>query len=76
MPLAAFPKCFLHALCVDHSMTPEQWIHLAAAELDIDGLEFYWGFVPHEEPSELARLRAILDAKGLEMPMMLSLIHI
>lgn len=70
MPLAAFPKCYLHALCVEKSLSPEQWIHRAADELDIDGLEFYWGFVPHEDASALARLRAALESRGLLMSMM------
>ena len=70
MPLAAFPKCFLHALCVERTLTPEQWIEMAARELDIDGLEFYWGFVPHENEAALARLKKSLDAHGLAMPMM------
>ena len=69
MPLAAFPKCYLDALCVDHTMTVEQWIDSAAVELDIDGLEFYSGFTP-QDPSHLARLRAQIEAHDLTMPMM------
>ncbi len=67
MPLAAFPKCFLNDL-VDGRMTPEQWVDLAA-ELDIDGLEFYWGFTPRED-DEIARLRAYVEARDLCVPMM------
>src|SRR5687767_14816386 len=70
MPLAAFPKCYLQALCVEKSLTPEQWIHRAADELDVDGLEFYWGFVPHEDDAAITHLRHVLEARGLEMPMM------
>ncbi len=70
MPLAAFPKCFLNALVVERSLTPEQWVELAAAELDIEGLEFYWGFVPHEDEAALAKLRACFEAHNLVMPMM------
>lgn len=70
MPLAAFPKCFLNALCVDGTMRPEQWIHMAAAGLDIDGLEFYWGFVPHDDESRLDALRSLAEARGLSIPMM------
>jgi sugar phosphate isomerase/epimerase len=69
MPLAAFPKCYLHALCVEKSMSPEQWIHRAADELDIDGLEFYWGFVPQDETAR-KYLRDVLASRGLQMPMM------
>ena len=70
MPLAAFPKCFLDALSVDRTMTVEQWIDRAAAELDIDGLEFYWGFTPHEDEAALKRLRQRLEDHGLQMPML------
>ncbi len=69
MPLAAFPKCYLDALCVEKTMRVEDWIDRAAAELDIDGLEFYWGFTPLD-PAEIARVRGLVEARGLVMPMM------
>jgi sugar phosphate isomerase/epimerase len=69
MPLAAFPKCYLDALCVDHTMTPSQWVDLAAETLDIDGLEFYSGFTP-DDPGELRRLREQVEARRLSVPMM------
>jgi sugar phosphate isomerase/epimerase len=69
MPLAAFPKCFLDHLCVAKTMSPDQWIDRAHAELDLDGLEFYWGFTPRED-SEIARLRAKVEGLGLCIPMM------
>lgn len=69
MPLAAFPKCFLDRLCVTFEMRVTEWIDLAS-ELDVDGLEFYWGFTPHDRPAELARLRAYAESKGLSIPMM------
>lgn len=70
MPLAAFPKCFMDALCVDRSMSVEEWIDLAAAQLDVDGLEFYIGFVPADEPARMAALRARMASHGLRAPMM------
>ena len=36
MPLAAFPKCYLNALCVDKTMSVDEWIERAANELDVD----------------------------------------
>ena len=69
MPLAAFPKCFLDAMCVEKTMSVEDWIGRAAAELDVDGLEFYWGFTPRED-AEIARVRGLIEARGLTMPMM------
>ncbi len=68
MPLAAFPKCYLDALCVHRTMSVETWI-AQAADLDVDGLEFYWGFTPTDADA-LKRLRQVLDAHGLSMPMM------
>ena len=50
-------------------MSVEDWIGRAAAELDVDGLEFYWGFTPRED-AEIARIRGLLEAHGLAMPMM------
>jgi len=69
MPLAAFPKCFLDDLVVHRTMTVEQWI-AAAATLGVDGLEFYWGFVPHDDEAALRRLRSLIEERGLSMPMM------
>ena len=39
MPLAAFPKCYLDHLCVNKTMTLDEWID-NASKLDVDGLEF------------------------------------
>ena len=68
MPLAAFPKCFLDALCVEKTMSVDEWIEMAAT-LDIDGLEFYWDFVPRDVAA-IERVKISLDAHGLAMPMM------
>lgn len=69
MPLAAFPKCFLDALCVDRTMTVEQWIELSSS-FDVDGLEFYWGFTPQENPREWERLRSLVEKQWRSIPMM------
>jgi sugar phosphate isomerase/epimerase len=69
MPLAAFPKCFLSALVTDKTMSVEEWITMAARDLDIDGLEFYWGFTPGN-PEERRRLRVLMRDLGFAMPMM------
>lgn len=70
MPLAAFPKCYLDALCVEQTMRVEEWIDQAAATLDVDGLEFYWGFTPADDPAHLAALRQRVEAHNLSVPMM------
>jgi sugar phosphate isomerase/epimerase len=70
MPLAAFPKCYLDAMIVHKTLTVEKWIDLAAEQLDIDGLEFYWGFTPHTDPNALEALRLWVEAHNLTIPMM------
>jgi sugar phosphate isomerase/epimerase len=70
MPLAAFPKCFLDELSLHRTMPVEQWVNLAADELDIDGLEFYWGFTPHEDAKALRAIRDLAESRGLSIPMM------
>jgi sugar phosphate isomerase/epimerase len=50
-------------------MTVDDWIDGAADLLDVDGLEFYYGFTP-QDPVELRRLRARAEARGLTIPMM------
>lgn len=69
MPLAAFPKCFLDQLCVTGEMSVDAWLDLAA-QLDVDGYEFYWGFTPSDDPSALARLRRRTEAEGRPIAMM------
>ncbi|MFI5358355.1 MAG: sugar phosphate isomerase/epimerase family protein [Opitutales bacterium] len=69
MPLAVYPKCFLPALVVDRTMTLAQWIAAVRRELDVDGLEFHWGFTPATREERL-RLRTDLAALGLAAPMM------
>lgn len=69
MPLAAFPKCFLDQLSVDHTMSVDEWIDLSA-EFDVDGLEFYWGFTPWQDPEELDRIRERVEAQDRSIPMM------
>jgi sugar phosphate isomerase/epimerase len=67
LPLAIFPKCFIHELC-SGQMTVEEWIDLAS-ELDADGLEFYWPFTP--KTSERRReIAARVSAQKRSIPMM------
>ncbi len=72
MPLAAFPKCFLDALVVDKTMTPETWIDQAADRLGglIDGLELYWGFLPTGDDAALHALRDRAESRSLTLPML------
>jgi sugar phosphate isomerase/epimerase len=70
MPLAAFPKCYLDMLCVEHSLTPEQWIDMAADQLDVDGLEFFTGFLDLDNPESNEPLRKRVEDRGLTIPML------
>jgi len=56
-------------MCVEKSISVDQWIEMVHAELDVDGLEFYSGFTPDDD-AELARIRAKAESLGLSIPMM------
>lgn len=67
--LAAFPKAFMDELCVNGKMTLKQWIDMAAT-LDIDGLEFYFGFIDLKDPASWPGARKMAEDKGLTIPML------
>ncbi|NNE00576.1 MAG: TIM barrel protein [Pirellulaceae bacterium] len=67
--LAAFPKAFMQALCKDGSMTLSQWIELAS-QLDVDGLEWYAGFLEMADESQWPRFRKQVEDHGKVIPMM------
>lgn len=67
--LAAFPKAFMNALCKDGSMTVSEWIQLAS-KLDVQGLEWYAGFIEMEDESRWSKFRTEVEDTGKEIPMM------
>jgi len=67
--LAAFPKAYMDALCVDGSMSLREWIELGAS-LDVDGLEFYSGFLDLRDEGRWGDYRAMAEDQGLEIPML------
>ena len=67
--LAAFPKAFMQALCKDGTMKLSQWIDLAC-ELDIDGLEWYAGFLEMADQSRWGHFRKQVEQRGKVIPMM------
>ena len=67
--LAAFPKAFMQALCKDGSMKLSEWITLAS-KLDIDGLEWYAGFIEMQDESKWPHFRKLVEDKGKVIPMM------
>jgi sugar phosphate isomerase/epimerase len=66
--LAAFPKCYIDELCVQHTMTLFDWIEMAST-LGVEGLEFYSGFLK-EDSAFLGEVRDRLQQHGLQMPML------
>jgi len=67
--LTAFPKAFMDELCLSGEMTLRQWIDLAAT-LDIDGLEFYAGFLEMKDKNFWPEAKKMATDQGLEIPMM------
>jgi sugar phosphate isomerase/epimerase len=67
--LAAFPKAFMQALCKDGSMKLSEWITLAS-RLDIDGLEWYAGFLEMSDESKWKDFRKQVEDQGKVIPMM------
>lgn len=67
--LAAFPKAFMDELCVNGQMTIEDWIGMASS-LDIDGLEFYSGFLELTDESKWSHWREVAADHGLDIPML------
>lgn len=67
--LAAFPKAYMTALCKDGTMKLSEWITMAAT-LDIQGLEWYAGFLEMENRSNWSGFRKEVESKGLEIPML------
>ncbi|MEX2141031.1 MAG: sugar phosphate isomerase/epimerase family protein [Pirellulales bacterium] len=67
--LAVFPKAYLDQLCVDGTMTIEEWIELAS-KLDIDGLEFYSGFLELQNQGAAAQSRELAEERRLAIPML------
>jgi sugar phosphate isomerase/epimerase len=67
--LAAFPKAFMQALCKDGSMKIAEWVKLAAP-LEIDGLEWYAGFLEMENEKNWPGFRRMVENEGMVIPMM------
>ena len=67
--LAAFPKAFMQALCKDGTMKLEEWIQLAST-LEVEGLEWYAGFLDMEDQSKWPTYRKMVEDTGKEIPMM------
>ncbi|RYZ82166.1 MAG: sugar phosphate isomerase/epimerase [Proteobacteria bacterium] len=67
--LAVFPKAFMNALCKDGSMKLSEWIDLAT-KLDVDGLEWYAGFIEMQDEKNWKDFRMQVEDSGKTIPMM------
>ncbi len=67
--LAAFPKAYMQALCKDGTMKVSEWIQLAS-KLDIDGLEWYAGFIEMQDEKNWPEFRTQVEDIGMVIPMM------
>jgi sugar phosphate isomerase/epimerase len=66
--LAVFPKAFMTALCKDGSMSLTQWIE-KACNLEVDGLEWYAGFIEMKEERNWKSFRRLVEDRGKTIPM-------
>lgn len=57
-------------MVVTRTLSVRDWIDMVATELDVDGLEFYWGFTPHDDLDEVQALRSYAAERRLSIPMM------
>lgn len=69
MKLAAFPKCFMDQLVVERTMSVFDWIEMAA-DLPIDGVELYDGFLERLDAAYLEKVRSAVERRHLAMPML------
>ena len=67
--LAVFPKAFMNALCKDGTMRVSEWIDLAV-KLDVEGLEWYAGFLEMEDENNWIPFRREVEKHGKTIPML------
>jgi sugar phosphate isomerase/epimerase len=67
--LAAFPKAFMQELCKTGTMKVSEWIELAS-KLDIEGLEWYAGFLEMQDIENWEKFNEEVAAIGKQIPML------
>lgn len=67
--LAVFPKAYMDALCIDGSMSLDEWIEIAAT-LDVPGLELYTGILDLKDPAKWKSYRRKAEDHGMSIPML------
>lgn len=67
--LAVFPKAYMQDLCKTGAMKLTEWIDLAT-DLQVDGLEWYAGFLEMTDSSNWKVFRKRVEDQGKEIPML------
>ncbi|MDT7828829.1 sugar phosphate isomerase/epimerase family protein [Pricia sp. S334] len=67
--LAVFPKAFMQELCKNGTMKLTEWIDLACG-LEVEGLEWYAGFLEMADPSKWTGFRQEVETRGKCIPML------
>ncbi|WP_339704540.1 sugar phosphate isomerase/epimerase family protein [uncultured Kriegella sp.] len=67
--LAVFPKAFMQELCKDGTMKVSEWIDLAV-KLEVDGLEWYAGFLEMADTKNWSAFRKEVEGHGKVIPML------
>jgi sugar phosphate isomerase/epimerase len=67
--LAAFPKAWMDPLCISGELPLDTWITMAA-ELEVDGLEFYSEFLDLQDEARWPYYRQRVQDQGMTIPML------
>ncbi len=67
--IAVFPKAYMDALCIDGSMSLDEWIDLAA-QLNVPGLEMYSGILDLRDAASWPTYRRKVEDHGMCIPML------
>lgn len=67
--LAVFPKAFMDPLCKTGTLSLREWIEMAST-LEVDGLEFYSGFLDLQDRAAWAPARKMAEDRQLTIPML------
>ena len=71
MKIAAFPKCFEYDIGLHHTMSVFDWIAMASAGLEVEGLEIYDRFLTSLDGAYLQQVAEAVNAAGFAIPMFL-----
>ena len=69
--IAAFPKCYEYAIGLHRTMSVFDWIGMAGAELEVEGLELYDRFFTRLDRPYLHQVVDAVHAAGFVVPMFL-----